>query len=121
MNSYLLFEDMKCEAMSGFKQTWPRPHEWSTTSQWNWFANKIRICVTFEQYEKIQKMKGKVISFTFKKNDSEYFIGHFDLKSTLGVSEYKWGRIIDLHLSKFDCKKAPKDFCRDLLLGELLD
>lgn len=113
MNSYLLFEDLKCEVMTGFKH-----HTmWSNQTKY-----KIRICVTFEQYEMIQKLKGvKNISFTFKKNDSEYFIGHFDLESTLGVSGYKWGRIIDLHLSELESERAPKDFCRDLLLGELLD
>ena len=78
--------------------------------------------VTFEQYDKVQKLKGvENISYTFKKNDSEYFIGHFDLESTLGVSGYKWGRIIDIHLSDLKSHRPPKDFCRDLLLSELLD
>jgi len=117
MNSYLLFEDMKCEAMSGFKQTWPHHTMWSNQTKY-----KIRISVNFEQYEKIQKLKGLVdISFTFKKNDSEYFIGHFNLESTLGISAYKWGRIIELHLSELKSERPTKDFCRDLLLSELLD
>jgi hypothetical protein len=116
MNSYLIFEDMKFEAMTGFKQTWPHHTMWSNKPKY-----KIRICVTFEEYDKIQKLKGQNdISFTFKKNDSEYFIGHFDLESTLGISGYKWGRIIDLHISDLESEKAPKDFCRDLLLNELL-
>ena len=117
MNSYLLFEDMKCEAISGFKQTWPNHTMWSNKPKY-----KIRISVNFEQYEKIQKLKEvDNISFTFKKNDSEYFIGYFNLESTLGLSSSKRGWIIDVHLSELESDRAPKDFCRDLLLSELLD
>ena len=117
MNSYFVIEDMKLEAMSAFRQTWPHHAMWSNKTKY-----KIRICVTFEQYDKVQKLKGvENISYTFKKNDSEYFIGHFDLESTLGVSGYKWGRIIDIHLSDLKSHRPPKDFCRDLLLSELLD
>jgi len=116
MNSYLIIEDMKFEAMNEFKQTWPHRSMWSNFSKY-----KLRICVTFDEYDKIQKLRGqKDISFTFKNKNGEFLTGYFNLDSTLGVSGYKWGRIIDIHLSELESEKAPKDFCRDLLLNELL-
>lgn len=107
---------MKLEAMSPFKQTWPNHTMWSNKPKY-----KIRVSVTFDQYDEVQKLRDKDLSFTFKKNNGEFFIGHFWLESTLGLSGYKWGRIIDIHLSDLEIEKAPKDFCRDLLLNELLD
>ncbi len=107
---------MKCEAMSGFKQTWPNHTMWSNKPKF-----KIRVSVTFEQYDIIKKLKGKDLSFTFKKKNGEFFIGHFCIESTLGLSKFKWGHIIDIHLLDLESEKAPKDFCRDLLLNELLD
>jgi len=116
MNSYLLIEDMKFEATTEFKQTWPHHTMWSTKPEY-----KLRICVNFDEYVKIQKMrKQKDISFTLKRKNGEFLIGHFDLESTLGISGFKWGRIIDLHLSDVKYKIATKDISRDLLLNEIL-
>ena len=115
MNSYLIIEDMKLEAMSSFKQTWPNHTMWSNKPKF-----KIRVCVTFEQYDSVQNLRGKDLSFTLKKKDGEFFIGHFWIESTLGLSKFKLGRIIDIHILDLKAEKAPKDFCRDLLLNELL-
>jgi hypothetical protein len=116
MNSYLVIEDMKLEAISAFRQTWPNKTMWSNMPKY-----KIRVSATFDQYDKIRTLKcQKDISFTFKRNDGEFFIGYFDLESTLGISKSKESKTIDIHLSKLESEKAPKDFCRDLLLKELL-
>jgi hypothetical protein len=115
VNSYLIFEDMKCEAMSEFKQSWPHHTMWSNMTE-----HKIRICVTFDQYSSILKLKGqKDISFTLKR-ENKFYTGFFDLKSVKGLSGWNNGRIIQLEISNLECDLAPKDFCRDMLLNEIL-
>ena len=118
MNSYLLIEGMKLEVMSELKQTWPNNNTmWSNKPKYS-----IRVSVTSEQYDAIKKLKGKDnIPFTLKKKNGEFFIGHIFIESTLGLSKFNWGRIIDIHILDLKGVMASKDICRDLLLNELLD
>lgn len=107
---------MKCEVMIDFKQTWPHHTMWSTMPEY-----KIRICVTFDQYNTLLKLKGQEdISYTFKNVDGEFLTGFFKIDSIRGISGFNWGRIVELHLSDFFCKKPTKDFIRDILLNEIL-
>lgn len=108
---------MKCEAMTGFKQTWPNSSMWSTESKY-----KIRICVTFEQYDALLKLKGqKDISYTLKKADGGFLTGFFSLDSIRGISGFNCGRIVELHLSDLDCERPSKDFIREIILNDILD
>jgi hypothetical protein len=106
---------MKLEVMSGFRQTWPNQDMWSNKPEY-----KIRVCVTFEEYDRIIKLKGeKDISFTLKMKD-ESFCGFFNLKHIRGLSGWNKGRIIQIHLSNLESHKTTKDQHRDLVLSELL-
>jgi hypothetical protein len=118
MNSYLIIEDMKLEAMTNFKQTWPsNPNMWSNMTRY-----KIKLNVAHEQLLILSKLKGeKVISFTNKVRDGRYFIGFLKIESIMGLSDIRSGKIIQIQVSSLEWEEAPKDFVRDLILSEVLD
>lgn len=107
---------MKLEALSGFKSCCSTTSDYTRKNQ----EYKIRVCVTFEEYDRIIKLKGeKDISFTLKMKDESFF-GFFNLKYIRGLSGWNKGRIIQIHLDNLESLKTTKDQHRDLVLSELL-
>jgi len=114
-NSYLLIEDMKLEVMSNSYSLLKRRTLKFTDPKY-----KLKVAVTFDQYDQIKKLKGKDISFIYKKNVDEFFMGRLNIFHLLGTSSFKWGNIIHINFSLLKIEKAPKNLSRDLLLNELL-
>ncbi len=116
MINYIWIENMKMEVMIGFKQTFPGPKQWSNMPKF-----KIRICLTFDQYETLKNISNnKDVSFTLK-NNGIFTIGYFNIDSILGLSAWREGRIIQINVSNLDSDKVGKDHIRDLTLRELFD
>jgi hypothetical protein len=116
MNSYLIIEDMKLEAMTNFKQSWPsNPNMWSNMTRY-----KIKLKLTNEQFSILSKLKGqRDISFT-NKRDGKFFTGFLNIESILGLSDLKSHKIIQIEVNSLELEEAPKDLVRDLLLNEVL-
>ncbi len=117
MNSYLIIEDMKLEAMANFKQSWPPgKNTWSNMPRY-----KIKLKLTNEQFSVLSKLKGgRDISFTHKTKEGKFFTGYLDIESILGLSNLKSHQIIQIEVNALEYQEAPKDLCRDMVLNEVL-
>jgi hypothetical protein len=75
--------------------------------------------LTNEEFHTISKLKGSIrnIPFTYK-TKGKFLAGNFSIESILTLSKFKSNKIVSVEVCYLKYDEMPKDFHRDLLLGE---